>query len=144
MRAVPALATVALLLPACTARPDRPAQAPVPLAVEAHLATPTVSTGGTVVVTLTATNPGPDTIRVTAPSSCVATAQVIDSAGRVVATPTMLCSEKPTRFRFNPGLTSQWDVGLDVTSPPGNYRVVARLVLPEAAALLDTLPLTVR
>ena len=140
MRRMIGLVAGLLLAAAChKAAPVAP-----PLALAVTLQRPTVDSGGTVVVTFTATNPGTEVIRLSAPSSCVAMARIETATGDVVATPTMLCSEKVTKFQFPAGTTSQWDVGLDVRSPPGSYRVVGLLKLGDVAVLQDTMPLTVR
>ena len=140
MRRTIGLAAGFLLAVACQKAPPAPPR----LDLAVMLARSTVDSGGTVVATFTATNPGKDVVRAEAPSSCVAMARIETATGQVVATPTMLCSEKVTKFQFPAGTTSQWDVGLDVRSPPGTYRVVTLLKLGDVATLQDTLPLTVR
>jgi len=110
----------------------------------ATLQTPAVDSGGVLVVTLSATNLGTMPVRVTTPNSCVASARIMDSAGTVVGSPTILCSQKEVHYQFPAGETRQWDVGVDVRVPRGSYRVIATLALGTAAQLQDTLPLTVR
>ena len=110
----------------------------------ATLQTPAVDAGGVLVVTLSAINPGTTPVRVTTPNSCVANARIVDSAGTVVGSPTILCSQKEVHYQFPAGETQEWDVGVDVRVPRGSYRVIATLTLGAAAQLQDTLPLTVR
>lgn len=134
------LSAAALLLAACSASSkDQGTLRPA-----ATLQTPAVDSGGVLVVTLSATNPGTTPVRVTTPNSCVANARIVDSAGTVVGSPTILCSQKEVHYQFPAGETRQWDVGVDVRVPRGSYRVIATLALGQAAQLRDTLALTVR
>lgn len=114
------------------------------LEVAARLRSATVDSGDVMVVTLSAANPGTRTVRVTTPTSCVATARVEDQGGRIVGTPTIICSPAQTHYTFLPGDTTLWDIGVDLRSRPGAYRVVALLTLGDAASLEDTLPLTIQ
>lgn len=142
MRSAALVAASILLLAACS---GDGATAPTPgLVLAARLRSAAVDSGGTVVVSLTASNPGSRSVRVTAPSSCVATARIVDSRGATVATPTILCLPAVTTYHFAPGDTSQWDIGLDVRSPPGSYVVVASLVIGTAVKYQDTLALAVQ
>ena len=142
MRSAALVAASILLLAACSG--DGATTPSTGLVMAARLRSPAVDSGGTVVVSLTASNPGSRSVRVTAPSSCVATARIVDSRGATVATPTILCAPVLTHYQFAPGDTSQWDVGLDVRSAPGAYRVIASLTLGTTASLEDTLPLTIQ
>jgi len=142
MRPAALVAASLLLLAACSG--DGATAPSTGLVMAARLRSAAVDSGGTVVVSLTASNPGLRTVRITAPSSCVATARVVNAHGSTVATPTILCAPVLTHYHFAPGDTSQWDVGVDVRSAPGAYRVIATLTLGTAARLEDTLPLTIQ
>ena len=140
MRSPTSLLAALVLAAACS---DGTEPSPV-LAVSSRLLAAAVDSGGTVVVRVEATNPGDRRLTAKSGSSCVATARIETPVGKVVATPTILCAPVVTTYHFAPGDTSQWDIGLDVRSPPGPYVVVASLVIGTAVRYQDTLALAVQ
>lgn len=140
MRSLTPVVAGLLLAAACS---DGTSASPT-VVVSSRLLAPAVDSGGTAVIRVQATNVGSREVSARAGSTCVARARLETPAGVVVPTPILICAPVITTYHFAPGDTSQWDVNLEVRTPPGPYVVVASLEIGKAITHQDTLPLVVQ